>query len=170
MLTRIGAIVLAALVAASVLMFAWAPFATSHPKKVNAIVVLAGSKSRLPVALRLWHRGIARWLLVSMDSHDPRRVALCTDPPRHVVCFDAKPYSTRGEARWTTRFARHENWRSLAIVTSRFHLFRTRLLFRRCTGARIELVAAPVTWWRWPIAIATEWGKLIVAETARRSC
>lgn len=170
MLTRIGAIVLVALVAASVLMFVWAPFATSRPKKVNAIVVLAGSSSRLPTGLGLWRRGVARWLLVSRNPNDPVRSAFCTNPPPHVICFAAKPYSTRGEARWVTRFARHENWRSLAIVTSRYHLFRARILFRRCTGARIELVAAPVTWWRWPIAIATEWGKLIVAETARRSC
>ena len=170
MLKRIAAVVLVALAAASVLMFAWAPFATSHPKKVNAIVVLAGSGKRLPVALRLWHRGVARWLLVSKDSLDKRRVALCADPPAHVVCFQAKPYSTRGEARWTTRFARHEGWRSLAVVSSRFHLFRARLLFRRCTGARIELVAAPVTWWLWPLDIPMEWTKLLVAETARRSC
>ena len=151
-------------------MFVWAPFATSRPKKVNAIVVLAGSGARLPVALRLWQRGVARWLLVSQDPLDERRMALCADPPAHVVCFRAKPYSTRGEARWVTRFARHEGWRSLAVVSSRFHLFRARLLFRRCTGARVELVPAPVTWWLWPLDIPMEWGKLLVAETARRSC
>lgn len=170
MVKRIVAVVLVALAAASVLMFVWAPFTTSHPKKVNAIVVLAGSGKRLPVALRLWHRGVARWLLVSKDPLDERRVALCADPPAHVVCFQAKPYSTRGEARWVTRFARHEGWRSLAVVSSRFHLYRARLLFRRCTGARIELVAAPVIWWLWPYDVAAEWVKLLTAETVRRGC
>jgi uncharacterized SAM-binding protein YcdF (DUF218 family) len=170
MLKRIVAVVLVAFVAASTLMFVWAPFGTLRPKRVNAIVVLAGSGARLPVALRLWERGVARWLLVSRDPLDERRIAFCEHPPKRVICFQATPYSTRGEARWATRFARHEGWRSLAVVSSRFHLFRARLLFRRCTGARIELVPAPVRWWLWPYDVVAEWTKLIVAETARRSC
>ncbi|HET8607123.1 MAG TPA: YdcF family protein [Gaiellaceae bacterium] len=170
MVKRVAAVVVVTFLAASALMFVWAPFSTAHPKKVNAIVVLAGSKARLPVALRLWHRGLARWLLVSRDPLDRRRVAFCAHPPRHAVCFQAKPYSTRGEARWTTRFARHEDWRSLAVVSSRYHLYRARLLFRRCTGDRIELVPARVEWWLWPLDVAMEWGKLAVAETARRGC
>ncbi|MGZ4352638.1 MAG: YdcF family protein [Gaiellaceae bacterium] len=170
MIKRVVAVVLVAFAAASVLMFVWAPFATSRPKKVNAIVVLAGSKKRLPVALDLWHRGVARWLLVSRDPLDRQRVVFCEHPPQHAICFQAKPYSTRGEARWVTRFARHEGWRSLAIVSSRFHLFRARVLFRRCSGARVELVPAPVTWWLWPYDVAAEWAKLLVAETARRGC
>lgn len=170
MIWRVVAVVAAAFVAASVLMFVWAPFATPHPRKVNAIVVLAGSKQRLPVALRLWHRGAARWLLVSRDPLDGRRVRLCEHPPARVVCFQAEPYSTRGEARWVARFAAHEGWHSLAVVTSRFHLYRARVLFRRCTKARLELVATPVQWWLWPYDVLAEWAKLAVAETVRRGC
>ena len=170
MIKRVVAVVLAAFLALSVLMFVWAPFATPHPKKVNAIVVLAGSKKRLPVALRLWRSGVARWLLVSEDPLDTRRVALCAQPPSHVVCFHAQPYSTRGEARWAAHFAGHEGWHSLAIVSSRFHLYRARTLFRRCTNARIELVSTPVEWYLWPYDVLAEWAKLAVAETVRRGC
>lgn len=164
------AVLATAFAAATVLMFVWAPFATPDPRRVNAIVVLAGGKVRLPVALRLWHEGRGRWLLVSRDPLDERRVAFCEHPPAHVVCFQARPYSTRGEARWVTRFAAHEGWHSLAVVTSRYHLFRARILFRRCTSARIELVAAPVTWWTWPYDVAAEWVKLGAAEVVYRGC
>jgi uncharacterized SAM-binding protein YcdF (DUF218 family) len=167
---RVVAVLLTAFLALSVLMFVWAPFATPHPKRVNAIVVLAGSRKRLPVALDLWRSGVARWLLVSEDPLDRRRVALCAHPPRRVVCFRAQPYSTRGEARWATRFAGHEGWHSLAVVSSRFHLYRARTLFRRCTNARIELVPAPVTWWLWPYDVLAEWAKLAAAETVQRGC
>jgi uncharacterized SAM-binding protein YcdF (DUF218 family) len=167
---RVLAVLAAAFVAASVLMFVWAPFASTHPRRVNAIVVLAGSKARLPVALRLWREHRGRWLLVSRDPLDKARARLCEHPPRYVVCFHAEPYSTRGEARWVTAFARHEDWRSLAIVSSRYHLFRVRLLFRRCTNDRVDLVPAPVAWYLWPYDVVAEWAKLAVAETLRRSC
>lgn len=170
MITRAVAVVVTAVLALSVLMFVWAPFATPHPKKVNAIVVLAGSKQRLPVALELWRRGVARWLLVSEDPLDKRRVSFCAQPPRHVVCFRAQPYSTRGEARWVGRFAGHEGWHSLAVVSSRYHLYRARTLFRRCTNARVELVPTPVEWYLWPYDVLAEWAKLAVAETFRRGC
>jgi len=155
--------------AAAVVLFVWAPFADESPT-TDAIVVLAGSRTRLPVALDLLHRGGADTLAVSRDPRDAARVRLCRSPPNHVVCFSAHPYSTRGEARETARLARQRGWRSLAIVSSRFHLFRARLIFSRCTDVRLELVPAPVTWWRWPIALVSESAKLAVAATARRGC
>jgi uncharacterized SAM-binding protein YcdF (DUF218 family) len=167
---RLLLLLVVALVAASVVLFAWAPFATEHPRRADAIVVLAGSKTRLPVALDLFHRGVAPTLAVSRDSLEPGRVRLCRLPPSHAFCFRARPYSTQGEARTIARLARDRHWDSVIVVSSRFHLFRVRMLVRRCTHVRLELVPAHVTWWRWPIAIASEWAKLAVAETARRGC
>jgi uncharacterized SAM-binding protein YcdF (DUF218 family) len=167
---RLLVLVVLALVAASAVIFVWAPFADDDPGHVDAIVVLAGSRSRLPVALDLFRRGVAPALVVSRDEDEPARVRYCRRPPAGVTCFRADPYSTRGEARAVAALARQHGWRSLAIVSSRFHLFRVRLLVGRCTDARLELVPAHVTWWRWPVAIATEWAKLAVAETARRGC
>ena len=164
MSATVGTVSLAALV-----LFVWVPFADDDPR-TDAIVVLAGSRTRLPVALDLLAHGRARTLAVSRDPRDRARVRLCRSPPAHVVCFSAQPYSTRGEARAAAALARTRGWRSLAVVTSRFHLFRARLIFRRCTDARLELVPAPVTWWRWPIAAVSETAKLAVALSARRDC
>jgi hypothetical protein len=159
-----------ALVGASAILFVWVPFATEHPKRVDAIVVLAGSRTRLPLALDLFHQGVAPTLAISRDPGDKARTRLCRLPPSHAFCFQATPFSTRGEARAIARLARTRHWRSVAIVSSRFHLFRIRLLVGRCTHARLELVPAAVTWWRWPQFIALEWVKLAAAETTRRGC
>jgi uncharacterized SAM-binding protein YcdF (DUF218 family) len=167
---RVLALLLALLVGVSAILLGWAPFADPQPARTDAIVVLAGSRSRLPLALRLWRQGIAPTLVVSRDPRERRRARFCADPPAHAICFSARPYSTRGEARTVARLARARGWDSLAVVTSRFHLFRTGILFGRCTGARLELVPAHVVWWRWPLAVPSELAKLAVAETTRRGC
>lgn len=164
------ALLVAAFLAASVVLFAWAPFADPHPRRVDAIVVLAGSQARLPLGLELWRDGVAPTLVVSRDPQERARARFCSDPPAHAICFSARPYSTRGEARAVARFARARGWSALAVVSSRFHLFRVRLLVRRCTDVRLELVPAAVTWWRWPEAVVFEWTKLAAAVTTRRGC
>jgi uncharacterized SAM-binding protein YcdF (DUF218 family) len=167
---RVLLLLVLAVVAASTVLFVWAPFADDRPDRVDAIVVLAGSKSRLPLALKLFREGVAPTLAISRDPDEAARRRLCRLPPSHAFCFRADPYSTRGEMRAVAEFARQRHWRSVAIVSSRFHLFRIRLLARRCTDVRLELVPAHVTWWAWPQSIASEWAKLAVAETTRRGC
>jgi uncharacterized SAM-binding protein YcdF (DUF218 family) len=169
-LRRLVLLLVLAFLAASAVLFVWVPFATERPRRADAIVVLAGSRSRLPLALRLLHEDVARTLAVSSDPWEPARVDFCRRPPAGAFCFDAKPYSTRGEVRAIARFARARGWHSVAIVSSRYHLFRVRLLVRRCIDVRLELVPAHVKWWTWPKSIVAEWAKLAVAETARRSC
>jgi uncharacterized SAM-binding protein YcdF (DUF218 family) len=138
--------------------------------KADAIVVLAGSKHRLPVALRLFQRGVAPVLVISdgLDPRSRRTIRLCRERP-DVLCPKPDPYSTRGEARLVARLARERGWRSLVVVTSRFHLFRARLLFERCYDGDLAFVGAPSPWWQRPFAIGSEWLKLAVAE-GRRGC
>src|SRR6478609_1661977 len=74
------------------------------PRKADAVFVLAGSRSRLPVALDLMARKVAPTLVVSEDSqsNDPARYRLCHGPrPKRytLICRIAAPSSTRGEAR-----------------------------------------------------------------------
>lgn len=170
MVKALVALVVAAVVAASAVLFGWAPFATTRPRHADAIVVLAGSSSRLPLALKLFHEGVAPTLAISRDPRERQRASLCRLPPSGAFCFRPEPYSTRGEARAIARLARQRGWRSVAVVSSRFHLFRVRLLVRRCTDVRLELVPAAVTWWRWPEAVVFEWTKLAAAVTTRRGC
>mgnify|MGYP000509975923 CR=1 FL=1 len=134
-------------------------------------MVLAGSKKRLPVGLDLLERGVAPVLVIS-DGLDPRwRRAnrLCRSGDPRILCPRPDPYSTRGEAQLAARLARERGWESLAVVTSRFHLFRARRLFERCLDAELALVPSPQPGWRLPLAVALEWVKLARAEL-QRSC
>ncbi len=136
----------------------------------DAIVVLAGSKHRLPVGLELFRQKVAPTLVVSdgLDPRSPSTQRLCLDR-RAVICPRPDPYSTRGEARMIARLARERGWSSVVVVSSRFHLYRAKLLIRRCYDGRLAMVGSRNTWYTLPLNIGTEWLKLGLAEL-RRGC
>lgn len=136
----------------------------------DAIVVLAGSKHRLPVGLRLFRAAVAPTLVVSdgLDPRSPSTQRLCLHR-RDVLCPRPAPYSTRGEARMIASLARARGWSSLVVVSSRFHLYRAKRLIERCYRGRLAMVGSRNTWYTLPLNIGTEWLKLGVAE-ARRGC
>jgi uncharacterized SAM-binding protein YcdF (DUF218 family) len=167
------ALALVALAVASVPLFALQPD-DPLPSRADAVVVLAGSESRLPVALDLMQRGIAPVLVVSDPEgrDDEARRALCAagSDRFELVCELPDPYSTRGEARLVARLAAERGWRRIVVVTSRFHLFRARRLLERCYDGELVMRGAPARWWYRPVAVASEWAKLALAETTRRGC
>jgi uncharacterized SAM-binding protein YcdF (DUF218 family) len=140
--------------------------------RADAVVSLAGSASRLPVAERLVAGGVAPVLAVSLDGSPNNRESekLCRAPRPRLVCFRADPISTRGEARALARLAREHGWDDVVVVTSDFHVFRARLILERCFGERLRLEDAPSSLlWR-PWHMATESVKLAFALTLRRGC
>lgn len=140
--------------------------------QADAVVSLAGSASRLPVAERLLADGVAPVLAVSLDGSPNNQDSeeLCRDPRPRLVCFRADPISTRGEARTLERLARERGWEDVVVVTSDFHVFRARLILERCFGDRLRIEDAPSSpLWR-PWHMATESVKLVYALTLRRGC
>ncbi|MGH3050066.1 MAG: ElyC/SanA/YdcF family protein, partial [Gaiellaceae bacterium] len=127
------ALVAAWLVACAVL-FVWPPAETGAPAHADAIVVLSGDEARLPPAEALIRRGVAPVLAISSVAKTPdwhTAVDLCHRgryAGARVLCFEAKPYSTRGEARTVARIARARDWRSVVVVSSTYHLTRASLL------------------------------------------
>jgi uncharacterized SAM-binding protein YcdF (DUF218 family) len=148
------------------------PHDDALPRRADAVVVLSGSKQRLPVGLRLVSDGVAPVLVLSAgpeaEEIDPRIAAQCARRVR--VCFEAEPSSTRGEARSIARLARRRGWDELVVVTSGFHVFRARRVLERCYRGRLWLTDAPVDAWWLPWALVTESAKLALAETTRRGC
>jgi uncharacterized SAM-binding protein YcdF (DUF218 family) len=174
-------IVLAALVAiwlaACAVLFVW-PSAASSPGSADAIVVLSGGRnSRLDPALALMRRGVAPILVISSPSQDRKwKTArrLCSahhtaGVPR-ILCFEAHPYSTRGEARAIAAVARAHDWTHVVVVTSTYHVTRARMLVRRCYDGAVSMVGTSSTWWKLPEEWASETGKLAVQLTAERGC
>jgi uncharacterized SAM-binding protein YcdF (DUF218 family) len=169
-LVVIAVVLLAALAVASVPLFIL--YDDDPVTTADAVMVLAGGKRRLPVALDLVERGVAPVLVIS-DGLDPEwtqanRLCRFGDPKR-FVCLRPDPYSTRGEAHLAARLARERGWDSLVVVSSRFHLLRARLLFERCFPGRLAFVGADSSTLRLPLSIGFEWLKLGRA-TVRRAC
>ena len=166
----IALVVLAPLVVASVPLFIL--YDDDEVATADAVMVLAGKKNRLPVAVELVRRGVAPVLVISdgLDPRWPEANELCrSGDPDRVICSRPEPYTTRGEARLAGRLARERNWDSLVVVSSRFHLFRARRLFARCFRGELAFVGAPNPRLQLPFWIALEWVKLGFA-TVRRDC
>jgi uncharacterized SAM-binding protein YcdF (DUF218 family) len=166
------ALLLVVWLTATAVLFVWPR--EDEPERADAVVVLSGARrARLAKGLELVRAGVAPTLVISDGRargwSDGNR--LCEGDVRfEVVCFRPRPYSTHGEANDVARLARTQRWRTLVVVTSRYHVTRSRLLFARCTDADISAVAAETA----PLATAMnlpfEWGKLLYQLTVERDC
>ena len=143
------------------------------PRSADAVVVLAGDHLRLGKALELMARRVAPTLVIS-DGLAPgwrRANLLCRGRARfRVVCFRASPYSTRGEAEDVGRMAAARGWRSVLVVTSRYHVTRARLLFRRCVRGRVSVTGAVYRRSLIPLEVFLEPAKLVYALLVARGC
>jgi uncharacterized SAM-binding protein YcdF (DUF218 family) len=146
------------------------------PAHADAIVVLAGSTHRLPVALKLAQSNVADTLVVSEDNAtgDPKRYALCHGPkPKGytLLCQFASPNSTRGEAQMIADLVRQKNWKTVVVVTSRYQIYRAHKLIRRCTKVDLAMrYTDKDSWWQKAVAIPLEYAKLVRAEVSQRGC
>lgn len=165
------------LVAVAVL-FVWPPAAQAPPAHADVVVVLSGGENgRLDPALKLVERGIAPVLAISSAFRDPKWTKahrLCRGQDGRtrfrVLCFQAFPYSTRGEAETVSRLARRDGWHRIVVVTSSYHVTRARMLFRRCFKGPLWTVGTPAPWWELPAEWASETAKLAVQTFYERGC
>jgi uncharacterized SAM-binding protein YcdF (DUF218 family) len=157
-------------------LFVFPPGQSGAPDRADAIVVLSGEQARLPKALSLIRSGVAPVLAISSVQKTPKwreARALCAAGRYRrakVMCFLARPFSTRGEARAVGALAERRHWRSIVAVTSTFHITRAKLLFARCYEGRTAWVGSRLPWWRLPGEWAFETSKLAVQLTTERSC
>ncbi|KMO84408.1 hypothetical protein BST22_22125 [Mycolicibacterium chubuense] len=114
-------------------------FAHAQPdplRKVDAIVVLGGEHDgREAYGLKLAEQGYAPTVLIS-DAYGPRDVVMeevCK--PRadvEVICKRSKLQTTRGEALMTRALAEQRGWRSIIVISWRYHMPRARWIFNAC--------------------------------------
>ena len=140
------------------------------PPTADAIVMLAGPGSRLPVALRLAGEHRAPVLVISrgwMGYGGP-----CPPPTAGVrtICFDPDPGDTRGEAEQVGALARRYGWHSLIVVATRPQAVRAQLLLGRCFSGSLYVATAPLPRDTWPYQIAYGWGSLLKAVFLVRGC
>jgi uncharacterized SAM-binding protein YcdF (DUF218 family) len=160
-------------VIAAAALFVWAP--RGPGAHADAVVVLAGGRGpRLSEGLALVRQGIAPVLVVS-DGWSPtwpeaNRLCAGRHAPVRVVCFHPEPYSTHGEAEAFTNLAAQRRWKSVIVVSSRYHLVRARMLFERCYDGTISTAAADGSVLGRMLASPIETVKLGYALLIRRGC
>lgn len=162
-----------ALAAAGLLasMVVWPPI--RRPAHADAVVLLSGDGARLPLALGLMDKGTARTLVFVGQPDIEAVVALCRDPsPFEVICLRPNPDNTRTEAQVAGQLAAERRWKTMVVVTSRLHVTRARLLFRRCFDGRVDAMG---DYPHYGAAFARrgaihEWLALVQATFVARAC
>lgn len=158
-------LLLVVFVAASLYLFVFV--SSPQPKHADAIVVLSSNRARYDLGLRLYRQRVAPTLVVSLPAFAEPAGYNC---PQHALCFRAHPYSTRGEAETVARLARAHGWHTIVVVTSRYHVRRAYMLFRRCTSAKLVFVPSRTPFYAYVLAVPLEWAKLAVQVTTERKC
>ena len=169
------------LVVAILVVLAWVAIAATlfvwphgdRPMKADAVFVLTGSRRRLPVGVKLVRDGYAPLLVVSRTLPRPTKLEQQACAHRlgvRVLCVQARPYSTEGEAELLTRLAGSRGWHAVDVGTSRYHVVRARILIRRCYHGALRVVGAPAS----PIELlenaVLESVKLAYHELVHRAC
>lgn len=119
-------------------------------RKVDAIVVLGGEHDgREDYGLRLAREGYARTVLISDPYNDVagralmKRVCSSSTDSIEVICFSPDPSTTQGEAMFTQRMAEERHWKSVIVISWRYHLFRSRYIFGQCFDGAVVMRSVP---------------------------
>lgn len=103
---------------------------------VDAIVVLSGEDDgRQSYGIALAEQGYAETVLISKSDRPDDLADAKACRPRtdlRVICRSAVPFTTRGEAIMARELAEEMNWQRVIVVTSRYHLPRSRRIFDQC--------------------------------------
>lgn len=116
------------------------------PGRVDAVLVLGGlgGDARSQAAMAMIEDHLTRNLVFSVPHGTSDHLAkqVCGAPPSGVTvrCFRPDPATTRGEAREIGQLAQANGWRSIAVVTSTYHISRSRLIVGRCFTGDIRMV------------------------------
>jgi hypothetical protein len=121
-----------------------------QPTRADAVIVLGPPEENGSLALgeSLVGRGLAPQLLVSIAAGQRGPVGhICAGdrpaPVARFACFVPDPTTTRGEAREVARLVGRNGWHTVIVVTSVYHVQRSRMVFDRCYSGRLEMVAPP---------------------------
>jgi uncharacterized SAM-binding protein YcdF (DUF218 family) len=117
-------------------------------RPADAIVVLGGEHDgREAYGLQLAREGFAD-IVVMSDPYGPndktmkKACASGTEKIR-VICFDPDPPTTRGEAMFTQRLAEQYGWKTVVVISWRYHLLRARFIFDQCFDGNVIMRGVP---------------------------
>ncbi|WP_156171761.1 YdcF family protein [Demequina rhizosphaerae] len=114
--------------------------AHDEPRAVDAVYVIGPpTDTRIAMAESMVEDGLADALVVSLAENEalrewfaPATAACEEDRDYDVYCAQPDPFTTRGEARWIRDLIDEHEWESVAVITYRPHISRTRAIMKRC--------------------------------------
>ena len=103
------------------------PAVPAAPPHADAIVALTGGDARLDAAVALLEKGAGQRLLISgvgMETEKETLGRMAGGAARFACCADVgyAAYDTHGNAEEAADWARQHRFRSLIIVTARYHM------------------------------------------------
>lgn len=106
-------------------------------RRADAIVVLGGAHDgREDYGLQLLRARVAPVLLLSdpYPSSDVYMSRFCQQRVAHseLLCLKPRELTTQGEALLTRQLADVRGWKTVIVISWRFHLPRAKLIFQRC--------------------------------------
>lgn len=147
---------------------------TDPPAPTDAVFVLSGDLGdRLPIAMALVEKGLVPTLVFVGTPDRPDEERLCQSRQRvEFICLRPQPDNTRAEAQEAARLAESRRWRSVTVVTSRYHVTRAAILFRRCFSGRVRMMGGDPPFVQGVASHreAREWLKVVYTVTIARSC
>lgn len=139
--------------------FAYKTF-SARPRQVqaDAIVVLAGGKGRVEEGVRLFRERRASWLFLVGVDPTVRKSDLYRpkpgDPSADNVILEKMSRNTLENAIYGRDILAEHKVRSVLLITSRYHLKRSAILFRNALAPDVALYPYPVDssnvkeeWW-----------------------
>ncbi len=140
---------------------------TPTPTKADAVVMLGGaSRERLLAAQMVRDELAAPYLVLSNTNTKGNATAddYCATHRNSVIypdviCFTPSSMDTRGEADVIGRLASEHGWKSIVVVTSKYHVVRAERLLNQCTPSTVQMVATD------PELSPPQWLRRFVVET-----
>ncbi|HEY1720062.1 MAG TPA: YdcF family protein [Magnetospirillaceae bacterium] len=187
MLRTLILIVLVVAIAAWIRGLIW--FADTVPEKIadttmhtDAIVVLTGGHGRIEEGVALLREGMAKKLFISgveerLDVADVlKSLHIPPDSTDSAIMLGHMADSTASNAAETSDWMHAQNFKSMRLVTSAYHMPRSLLEFRHAVPD-LKIIPHPVfpdavkqdRWWAWPGTaqlIAVEYVKYLVADAS----
>lgn len=121
------------------------------PKDSDVIVVLSGEDGRLQQGAKLYKGGFAKFTLLTNSTVRFSTVdeAIAFGIPKSKILKEERATSTYTNAIYTKEILEQENLESVIVVTSDFHMRRTKLIFNRVfknTDIQLLYISSDTSW------------------------
>ena len=116
---------------------------TDSPKKADVIIMLGGDGGRLEKAAELYHNGYADYVMISPEIESIRsqstEYAIELGIPKSAIIEEHKATSTYTNATETMKLMEEYSFDSALVVTSDYHLKRSKMIYDRVNDGQYEL-------------------------------